>query len=52
MSEDHGPGWKAYTNRTNLEKTMASIVVGVIFAVGQALKSFFIVLFGIVKALI
>ncbi len=52
MSDDHGSNWEAYTNRTQLEKTMASIVVGFIFAAGQALKAFFMVMFNIVRALI
>ncbi len=52
MSEGHGSDWEAYTNRTQLEKTLASIVVGLIFAAGQALKAFFLVMFNIVRALI
>jgi hypothetical protein len=54
VSEDHGhgSGFEAYTNRTQFEKALASMVVGFIFAVAQAVKSIFVLLFNIIKALI
>lgn len=54
MSEDHGhgSGFEAYTNRTQFEKALASMVVGFIFGVAQAVQSIFVLIFNIIKALI